>query len=238
LEPTPSLLLQRVQDATGTTQPIPEAIEWFQQRLFDWYAENQREFPWRGTQSTYALVVAEVLLQRTTARAAAAFLPGFLERYPTWPALADASIAELEETLRPVGLWRRRAASLHRLATVMVGSQEQLPPDHDSLEALPGIGQYMANAVSLVVRGEERPLLDSSMARVLERFFGPRRMADIRYDPYLQTLAHRVVATADPKMTNWAILDFAALVCGARRPECPKCPLLTRCRWGATVVGA
>lgn len=223
---------------TDTAQPIPEAVDWFQQRLLEWYVENQRDFPWRRTKSTYALVVAEVLLQRTTARAAAAFLPGFLERYPNWLALAEASITELEETLRPVGLWRRRATSLRRLATVMVGSQGQLPPDHASLEALPGVGQYIANAGSLVVRGEKRPLLDPSMARVLERFFGPRRMADIRYDPYLQALAHTIVATPDPKMTNWAILDFAALVCGARGPECPKCPLGTRCTWEAAVVGS
>jgi len=63
------------------------------------------------------------------------------------------------------------------------------------------------------------------MARVLERYFGPRKLADIRYDPYLQKLAHRVVDCEAPAAVNWAILDLAALVCKARGPRCSQCPL-------------
>ncbi|MFM7022382.1 MAG: hypothetical protein ACKOXB_05350 [Flavobacteriales bacterium] len=75
------------------------------------------------------------------------------------------------------------------------------------------MGQYISNAVELVVYNKPSPLIDVNMARVLERFFGPRKMADIRYDPYLQELAYKVVNHKNAKEVNWAILDFAALVC-------------------------
>jgi adenine-specific DNA glycosylase len=51
------------------------------------------------------------------------------------------------------------------------------------------------------------------LARVLERVFGPRRLSDIRYDPYLQDLALRIVQHKDPARINWAFLDLAAMIC-------------------------
>ena len=69
------------------------------------------------------------------------------------------------------------------------------------------------------------------MARVLERFFGPRKLADIRYDPYLQTLARRVVNTENSLQVNWAILDLGALVCKNGAPLCLQCPLRAKCEF-------
>jgi len=71
--------------------------------------------------------------------------------------------------------------------------------------------------------------MDVNMARVLERFFGPRKLADIRYDPYLQKLARDILPRKGAKEFNWAVLDFAALVCRTRQPLCPTCTLRTRC---------
>lgn len=69
------------------------------------------------------------------------------------------------------------------------------------------------------------------MARVLERFFGPRKLVDIRYDPYLQTLSYKVVAGNDSVFTNWAVLDLASLVCKNKNPQCGICPLVNKCRY-------
>ena len=98
------------------------------------------------------------------------------------------------------------------------------------IEALPGVGQYIANAILMFCHGEPQPLLDTNMARVLERYFGPRKLADIRYDPYLQDLSRKVVNGNNPHIINWAILDFAALVCKIRSPLCESCPLARKCR--------
>jgi A/G-specific adenine glycosylase len=84
--------------------------------------------------------------------------------------------------------------------------------------------------VLLFQHREAQPLLDSNMARVLERFFGPRTLADIRYDPYLQALAKAVVSCDRPIAMNWAILDFASLVC-QNRPLCNACPVNRTCRF-------
>lgn len=217
-------------------QPPPELVTWFRGRCARWFKSHGRRFPWRESpQSAYRLVIAEVMLQRTTANAAAAFVPSFLAKYPSWNSLDSASLDELELALRPVGLWRRRAQALKALAAVMAGTGGKFPLQREALESLPGIGQYIANAVVLLVHRRPAPLLDSNMARVLERFFEPRQLVDLRYDPYLQELAATVVDCQESRQLNWAILDIAASICRARAPLCPDCPLRERCRYANIV---
>lgn len=216
-------------------QPAEELLDWFRAHLTGWFAANGRSFSWRCIDDEYRTVIAEALLQRTTAAAVEAFLPHFFRQFPNWEAIRQSQGDLLERELRPVGLWRRRAASLRQLAKLS-GNARRLPTTNEELRALPGVGQYIANAVSLIVHGERRPLLDSNMARVLERFFGPRQLADIRYDPYLQVLASRVVDVDDPKAINWAILDLAAAACRPM-PRCDACPLARRCRTAVTLAG-
>jgi A/G-specific adenine glycosylase len=175
--------------------------------------------------------VAEILLQRTQAETVAGFFPRFVKCFPSWKRLAEITEEELQEWFKPIGLWRRRAASLYTLANEMARRRGRFPRKRDEIEALPGIGQYIGNAVLLFCYGERHPLLDTNMARVLERYFGPRKLVDIRYDPYLQSLARDVVTGDNPALVNWAILDLAALVCVQKTPHCHECPLADGCRF-------
>lgn len=210
--------------------PTDNQVVEFRRILLEWYAVHGRSFTWRdASATTYAKVVAEILLQRTRADTVQAFLPIFLTEFPAWEAVAHASVERIQEVLRPVGLWRRRSLSLLGLGREMSARGGWFNGDRAEIEALPGVGQYVASAIMLVVCGRPEPLLDANMARVLERNFGPRKYADIRHDPYLQRLARRVVDCPDPLAMNWAILDLAALVCVSRVPRCSFCPLSVLC---------
>ncbi|HVX52334.1 MAG TPA: hypothetical protein VHB48_19405 [Chitinophagaceae bacterium] len=204
-------------------------IDFFQKEILQWYKANGRKFYWRKKGlSNYQYVIAEVLLQRTKAETVATFYPNFIQEFPNWKSLEEASVTRLEEYLRPVGLYKQRAARLKKLAAEMVKRNGRLPKDRAKLETIPFMGQYIANAVELVIFNQPSPLVDVNMARVLERFFGPRKMADIRYDPYLQDLSYRIVAHKNAKEINWAVLDFAAGVCRVK-PICGKCILNAQC---------
>ena len=212
---------------------IPEStIKLFQRLVLEWYNKHGRQFPWRNkSASCYRRIVAEVLLQRTKAETVAAFFPGFIRKYPSWKKLSLATKRELGVSLQPLGLWKRRSSSLFRLAREMARRRGRFPRIREEIESLPNVGQYIANAIQLFCHGEPRPLLDSNMARVLERFFGPRKLADIRYDPYLQALAKACVECDDPASMNWGILDFAALVCRQGMLRHDTCPLSSSCRF-------
>lgn len=200
--------------------------------LVCWAKTCGRHFPWRENDvGTYELVVVEVLLQRTTAIAVSRMFGDFIARYPGWQELASASIAELEDFLRPLGLWRRRAGSLFGLASYAARNNGSFPADPDQHREIPAVGQYVSNAILLFQYGQARPLLDVNMARLLERFLRPRELADIRFDPWLQAASHWLVRGHSSRQVNWAVLDFAALTCRAQHPRCSFCPVKSRCNY-------
>jgi A/G-specific adenine glycosylase len=208
-------------------------IKYLQNSLLNWFAKNGRPFAWRSDEATvYERVVSEILLQRTRAETVSAFLPGFIRRYPSWRSLAHAPLEKLESDLRSLGLWRQRAARIKVIAVDVSRRRGRFPFDRRELEQIRGVGQYVASAILLFRYRQPAPLLDTNMARLLERFFGPRSKADIRYDAGLQHLAHRIVDCEEPMSMNWATLDFAAMVCRPVSPKCAMCILCERCLYG------
>jgi A/G-specific adenine glycosylase len=127
----------------------PEAVEhipWLRGRLLSWFACDGRTFPWREPGRTpYEVVVAEILLQRTTAAGVARAYPGFIEHFPSWTALAHAPLDCIENELRPLGLWRQKALAFQQLARSIEGRGRIVPSKRAELEPLPGIGPYTAS---------------------------------------------------------------------------------------------
>ena len=222
----------------GLTRSDKARITRLRAKLLDWFTENGRALPWRspGT-STYEKICAEVLLQRTRAETVARFYGTFFDRYPGWNDLAAAPIEDLKEFLKPIGLWRRRAVSINALASYAAEHGGCFPLGRTELSKVPAVGQYVANAILLFQHGVSSPLVDVNMARVLERYLRPRKLADIRHDPWLQEAAHWLVKCDDPVRVNWATLDFAALICRERSPLCLECPFRSRCNFARELHG-
>jgi A/G-specific adenine glycosylase len=217
---------------TKFDEPTLDKIRWCRRRLLAWYDRHGRQFPWRSPDAgVYQQVVVEVLLQRTQASTVGRFFDSFFALFRSWDDIHIAPNELLENALRPIGLWRRRARALKGLAREMVEREGGFPASRVEIEALPAVGQYVASAVLLFAHQQPAPLLDGNMARVLERVFESRRMVDIRYDPWLQALAHRVVRSRESIRLNWAILDVAALHCRLTSPTCGACPLRSRCNY-------
>lgn len=211
--------------------PEEEKLAYFATHLLNWFDRDGRSFPWRDLERpSYQIVVAEILLQRTKAETVSRYFDSFISKFPTWGSLANADVDLVGEALKPFGLWQRRSVTLKQLAQELVRREGEFPTSREELETLPGVGQYIASALMLFLHDTPEPLLDVNMARVLERYFGPRKLADIRYDPYLQRLSREILSKGDPVKINWAILDLAALFCKARSPDCSNCPLSHGCK--------
>ena len=199
-------------------------VEWLAAQLLSWYEEHGRVFPWRRVSATNcAKVVAEVLLRRTQAQTVKWFLPQFLRQYPSWRALAAATKSEIGKALKPIGLWRTRSVTLHALSRLAAQHHGRLPADRQTLEAVPGVGEYVASAILLLVHGEPHPLVDTNMTRLLARFFDVEDLSTVHW------LAAELVSAGDAATLNWAALDFAAAVCKHRSPCCGCCPMWRHC---------
>ena len=197
-----------------------------------WAATSGRTFPWRSADATtYEQITVEVLLQRTTAAAVGRFYEAFFSRFRDWESLSAATIDELESFLKPLGLWRRRASALTGLARYAFANGGRFPSDPLLHDDIPAVGQYVSNAILLFQHAQPAPLLDGNMARVVERFVRPRRLVDIRHDPWLQDAARWLVRGPKSRLVSWAVLDFAATVCKLGRPLCNSCPVRDRCAY-------
>lgn len=192
----------------------------------------RRRYPWRRNRiSHYERIVAEVLLQRTQADNVARFWSSFIKQFPTWRSLANSPVERIAQCLLPIGLSNQKAPRLKSLAGEMARRRGRFPSERNEIESLPGVGQYIANSIELFCFGKPRPLLDSSMARVIERYDHQRKLKDIRYDGYLQGTAKQLVRGSQSRDISWAILDLAAILCLPGVPRCPECPLLAKCNY-------
>ena len=206
-------------------------IKEFQENILKWYEKNGRHFPWRNPSATnYDKIISEVLLQRTKAETVAKFFPRFKKQYPSWRQLGNATETELQDFLKPLGLYNQRGTRLYKLAQEMKKRNGRFPQSRSEVEEIPMMGQYITNAYELFILNRPSPLLDVNMARVLERYFGPRKLADIRFDPYLQELSRKVVQHQKSKEINWAILDFGSEICRKNNPFCDICVFNIKCK--------
>jgi A/G-specific adenine glycosylase len=200
------------------------------ERLLPWYDQNRRDLPWRRTRDPYSLIAAEMMLQQTGVERIAPKWEAFVGRFPTWEALASASLADVIREWRGLG-YNRRAVSLHRIARAVVERfGGRVPDDRRVLLELPGVGPYTANAILSFVHDRDVPAVDVNLQRVIGRVVFGRGDAPM---PEVERAATEALPAGRSSDWNQALMDFAALQCTLRRPACLLCPLRDVCAYSA-----
>ncbi|MDJ0591610.1 MAG: A/G-specific adenine glycosylase [Pleurocapsa sp. MO_226.B13] len=216
---------------SGKTNIELEKIEWFRTRLQSWAEDNLRDYPWRNTKDPYSILVAEFLLQRTDADTVLPIYQTFLTLYPTLNQLAIAPVDDIADLLQPLGLFFR-AERLSETAKIIIKKYEGvIPLEEKELLKLPGIGKYTARAIVSQAFSQPAAVLDTNVARILERFFGIEGGRIKSRCKILWNAADKIAPDTNVGHWNLTLLDFGALTCTARNPKCSECPLAWRCYW-------
>src|SRR5437763_913624 len=203
----------------------------FRQRLLSWYRRHGRDLPWRKTSDPYHILVSEIMLQQTQVDRVLPKYAEWLEKYPTFEALATAPEHDVTTTWYPLGynIRPRRLQSIARESVASYGGQ--LPSDEATLLSFKGIGQYTAGAIRSFAFHQRAAILDTNVARVLFRVFvgkgNPKSHAMKRH---LWTVSESLVPSRHVFDFNQALMDLGAIVCVARNPKCPICPMSKGCR--------
>lgn len=203
----------------------------FRNELILWWEENKRNFPWRETIDPYKILCSEILLQQTNAEKVEKIYNKLLNKFPEVDNLAEAEISELEELINPLGLIYR-AERLKKIAQISVEKYEgEIPQKKENLMKLPGVGHYAANAVMSFAYEKEFGVLDTNTIRILKRFFGiTSDKSRPRNDSKLREEINDLVKGYNSRKINYALLDFASLICTKLNPHCSECPLLNLCK--------
>ncbi len=205
-------------------------IKFFQRALLHWFNDNKREFPWRKNNiSNFELIFSEILLQRTKAETVSKYYDIFFGKFPNWQSLVNTDDIEIEAIIKPLGLHTQRVSRIRKIIEEYKDKNGYLPKDKNELQESSLSSLYISNAYELFVLKNKAALLDVNMSRLLSRFFYPKEFKDVRNDKIIQELAHNVINVRECKELNWAILDYAALVCKAKNPKCNECKLSSKC---------
>src|SRR3954464_13849105 len=156
---------------SASSLPPPAARQRFRRKLLAWYRANGRDLPWRRTDDPYHILVSEMMLQQTQVDRVLPKYHEWLEKYPSFEALAGAPESEgappwyrLGYNVRP-----RRLQAIAREAVANYGGS--LPADESTLLSFKGIGAYTAGAIRSFAFRERAAILDTNVARVLFRVF-------------------------------------------------------------------
>lgn len=205
--------------------------KYIRRKLFLWHKENYRDFPWRHTKDPYKIMIAEFMLHRTRADQVVQVYQDFIKKYPDIDSLAGADPIEVSKVTEKLGLhWRGRHFT-NAAIFIKDKFKGRIPDSRDKLLSVPGIGEYIAGAILTVVFNKKEWVVDSNIARFLNRFYGLKLRGEIRRKRQLIEISRRLYQTTRLKQLTFALLDFAALVCKPIKPVCNSCIVKIKCNY-------
>ncbi len=187
-----------------------QEIKTFQETIYSLYRENQREFPWRETTLPYHIVVSEIMLQQTQVDRVIPKYRHFIESFPDFTTLAQASLEKVLSVWQGLG-YNRRALALREIAVRVVSEfGGMLPSDPDVLQSLSGIGSYTARAIATFAFNKPSIFIETNIRSVFIHFFFENRTG-IK-DSDVLPLIEQTLDNINPRNWYYALMDYGAML--------------------------
>jgi A/G-specific adenine glycosylase len=198
--------------------------------IISWYKKNKRDLPWRNTNNPYQIWLSEIILQQTRVEQGISYYFAFTEKYPELSDLANATSDEVMKTWQGLGYYSR-ARNLHATAKYICENLDGIfPTNYKNLIALKGIGPYTAAAIASFAFNECIAVVDGNVYRLLSRYFGISTPIDSTQGKIeFLSLSNSLITKKNPAIFNQAIMEFGALQCKPKNPDCENCPLQHSC---------
>ena len=203
----------------------------FSNILIEWYQVHKRDLPWRKTTDPYRIWLSEIMLQQTRVNQGLPYYSKFIQNFPTVFDLANADENKVLKLWQGLGYYSR-ARNLHHTAKYVAEELHgKFPDTYKKLLKLKGVGDYTASAIASICYEEPVAVLDGNVFRVLSRYFGidvPIHSSEGK--KIFKKLAEKTLNKKTPALHNQAIMEFGAVLCKPKNPQCDICPLASRCK--------
>ena len=177
--------------------------------------------PWR------LLVMGRLSAQCTDKRVNEVAAPLF-EKYPTPEAMANATLSELQEAVRPCGLHLTKGRDLKESSALLLSRfAGKLPETMEELLLFPGVGRKIANLLLGDVFGKPAVVTDTHFIRICGRLGA---YSETEKNPMkIERMMIPLLAPEESADFCHRIVEFGRDVCSARAPKCDTCPLSPLC---------
>jgi A/G-specific adenine glycosylase len=202
----------------------------FNSNLTNWFDKNKRELPWRKSNDPYKIWLSEIILQQTQVKQGLPYYNKFLKNYPNIYELARSSEDEVMKNWQGLGYYSR-ARNLHFTAKYIVHELNGIfPKKYIDLIKLKGVGDYTASAIASICFDESVAVLDGNVFRVLSRYFGIEiPINSAQGIKHFKSLAKSLLPKKRIGDYNQAVMEFGALQCKPKSPNCSICPINVNC---------
>lgn len=189
----------------------------------------KREFPGKGAvelDRPEDVLLATVLSARTRDEQVLKAYPKLRARFPTLKSLAEASINDVADSIKEIGLFRAKAKSLKGIAQALLRDHRgKVPSNRELLVALPGVGRKTANCVLCYAFKVPAIAVDTHVHRVTNRL----GWVTTRNPEETETALMRLIPEDLWLDVNRVFVQFGRNVCIPGRPRCWKCPVARWC---------
>ncbi|ADQ13708.1 HhH-GPD family protein [Halanaerobium hydrogeniformans] len=192
--------------------------------LLEWYVNNKRDYPWRETDNSFHVLIAELFLQRTRSDNVVKVYREFIDNFGSPKDILEADKEEIMGHLSHLGLQNRRYEVLKNICLAYEEKDQENFFTKDVLSKIDGLGDYIVNATLCFGEEKRLPIVDTNTSRIVKRFYGIDKHE-------VESKLVEILPNDRYVEFNYALLDFASLICKALSPKCSECLISSDCSY-------
>jgi len=176
----------------------------------------------------YELLIAVMLSAQTTDKRVNKVTQVLFKKYPSIKALSDAKISDIEDIIKEIGTFRRKAIYVHEITKKLDDDgYDYVPNDRKYIESLPGVGHKSANVFLSNIYNEPTIAVDTHVARI------SKRLGIVRNSDNVSIIEKKLMKKI-PKdrwsKTHHQLVLFGRYHCKAMNPDCLNCKIKDYCK--------
>ena len=176
----------------------------------------------------YELVIAVMLSAQTTDKSVNSVTGALFKKYQSLDALNKASLEEIEEVIKPIGLYKNKAKNLKGIVEDLVERfNYQVPSDKDLLMTLPGVGNKTAGVIRAEIFQIPDLPVDTHILRISKRL-GLANQKDEPID--VERKLKKLIPEERWIKSHHQLIHFGRYFCTARSPKCAECKIKDLCK--------
>ena len=177
----------------------------------------------------YELLLAIVLSAQTTDKRVNKVTEVLFKKYPSIKSLSEADISDIENIIREIGTFRRKAIYVHEITKKLYDDGfEFVPNDRLYIEALPGVGHKTANVFLSNIYNIPAIAVDTHVSRVSKRLGLVSKNDDVIK---IEKKLMKKVPKERWSKTHHQLVLFGRYYCKAKNPMCDSCKMKEYCKY-------
>ena len=175
----------------------------------------------------YELVIAVMLSAQTTDKSVNAVTPILFKKYPSLTALYDAPLEDIEDIIKPIGLYKNKAKNLKGIVKDLVDRfNGVVPSDKEELMTLPGVGNKTAGVIRAEIFQIPDLPVDTHILRISKRL----SLAKKDDEPIdVERKLKKIIPEERWIKSHHQLIHFGRYYCIARSPKCENCKISDMC---------